>query len=250
MTEENESAPVPAEPPGPATAESNRASESRDEPEAWPQVEPTANDNTARPKTEFERKLGMYSTGVQIAAIIIGGIFAIIKFGFLDSPALQKNIRVSGSLDWAEHDDSSCLALIDIDVKNLSKSRMEIKQVRGRAWIIEEPQRSEKAIQYFNVGEETKRKNPIEDFHYEEGPLVQEYATEQSAHHSFEWYVEHKKDTKKGSYAAFEIDVFDKVEVFNKPGVKDPDPLDYQIQWDSACDIKPAKPPNSAEKQK
>jgi hypothetical protein len=241
MTEENEPTLVPA-----ATAESNSASESKVEPEAGPKVEQAAKDNAARPKTEFERKLGMYSTGVQIAAIIIGGIFAIIKFGFLDSPALQTNLSVSGSLEWKELGDSACLALMDVDIKNLSKSKIEIEQVRGRGWLIEEPSRSARAIQYFNIGEEIKKKAPIEDFHYENGPLVQEYATEQSAHHTFEWYTEHKK----GSYAVFKIEVFEKPEVFDKPGAQEPVPLDFQIQWDRACDIKSDKTPNGAEKQK
>jgi hypothetical protein len=56
----------------------------------------------AQPKTEFERQLGMADKIVKISAIVIGGIFAFVKFGLLDLPNLQKTFSIDGNLEWLQ----------------------------------------------------------------------------------------------------------------------------------------------------
>jgi hypothetical protein len=164
----------------------------------------------------------MASTIVQILAILIGGAFAIVKFGIVDSPTLQRNLRVSGELGWVARP-ALCMADLQIDVTNQSKSSIEVKQVRGQAWFVDEPPGSQKAINYFDILAAKKSNSPIEAFTYEKGPLVQTYAPGQSAHHTFQWLVERRKN----AYVLFLI------EAFAAPG--DKEPLDHQDQWDLVC---------------
>jgi len=181
-------------------------------------------DVSARPKTEFERKLGMASTIVQILAILVGGVFAITKFGLLDTPTLQTNLRVGGQLNWLQHRGSYCIADLNIEVTNLSKSSIDVTEVRGSAWFISEPPDPQKPIRYLDLVELSKQAQPEEEFHYASGPLVGNYPPGQAHQHTFEWSVERRK----GAY------VFFKIEANGTKG-----PLEHQYQWDWVCGIQP-----------
>src|ERR1041385_2802597 len=71
---------------------------------------PARSADAAKPKTEFERKLAMADRMVKMAAIVIAGTFAFVKFGLLDWPSLQKTFRVEGNLEWLQDEGgpSSC----------------------------------------------------------------------------------------------------------------------------------------------
>jgi hypothetical protein len=176
-----------------------------------------------RPKTEFERKLGMAGTWVQIFAIIIGGAFGIWKFGLEEQPTLQDHLRMTGHLTWDKQPNPSvCLAEVDIDIENKSKSNIEVKQIRGYAWYVEKPSKDLKGIQYYDIGEHLPA-TAAATLDYRDGPLIQRYVPGQSAHNSFEWFVEPKKD----SNVLFVLESY--------RNVGDSDPLDFQRQWDSVC---------------
>jgi len=179
-----------------------------------------------RPRTEFERKLGMLSTMVQIAALVTGGIFAVVKFGLTDAPTLQKSFNVAGSLDWLPgNTDSSCIAEMDVTVTNNSKSTVTVLKVRGRAWYLDPPA-AKKPIQHFEFTDFADRSEPADEFISLKGPLVQTFAPGESALYDFDWSIERRE----GKYALF------KVEVFDQPDARDP--LDWQYQWDLVCDTK------------
>jgi len=179
-------------------------------------------DNSGERKTSFQQKLGMVKDIVQILAIVIGGMFAIYKFGIEDKPTLEKNLAVSGSLQWVERS-NACTAAFDVEVLNKSKSGIEVKKLRGRAWLIDEPTTSQKAISYFDILHAIEGKEPVESFTYIKGPLVQQYAPGQTSNHTFEWLVERRKN----AYALFLIEAFATAE--------SDEPLDQQRQWDFVC---------------
>jgi hypothetical protein len=164
----------------------------------------------------------MASTIVQILAILIGGAFAIIKFGIVIP---QRCRRISAYL---ENSDGSrvpplCRPDLQIEITNLSKSSIEVKKLRGQAWFVDEPSSSQKKINYFDIRTAIKSNSPVEAFSYGNGPLVQTYAPGQSARNTFEWLVERRKN----AYVLFLIEAFAEL--------GDEKPLDHQDQWDLVC---------------
>ena len=188
-----------------------------------PFSEGTKVEPTGPSKTGFERKLGMASTMVQILAILAAGLFAITKFGIFDRPTLENNLRVSGSLDWTARGQNYCLADLGTEVTNMSKSDIAIGQVRAQAWLMNEPATHQGSIEYFDLFRIAETQTPIRTVEYVQGPLLQLYVPGQSSHHTFEWFIERKKDTY----------VFFKVAVFKNQG--DKEPVDFQYQWDLVC---------------
>src|SRR5262245_12630534 len=61
-----------------------------------------ADGKSAKPKTEFERKLGMADIWVKWTAILLGGLFAIMRFGLFDWPNLEKTFGMDGNLAWLQ----------------------------------------------------------------------------------------------------------------------------------------------------
>lgn len=135
---------------------------------------------------------------------------------------MKKNISVSGELGWLKRLEF-CVADLDVEVKNISKSDVEVKEIRGQAWLIDEPSPDQKGIVYSDILGEVDRKKPIETFTYLRGPLVQSYSPGQSSHHTFEWVVKPQINTN----ALFLI------EAFGAPNEKDL--LDHHYQWDLVC---------------
>jgi hypothetical protein len=172
-------------------------------------------------KTGFERMLAITKDVVQILAIVAAGTFAFFKFVIFDEPSLKKNISVSGELGWLKRP-GYCLGELNIEVKNISKSNVEVQEVRGRAWLIDEPSVDQKVISYYDIRSKADEKNAIEPFTIDDGPLVQSYAPGQSSRHTFEWIV--KRQANKN--VLFLIEAFgpDKTRL-----------LDHQYQWDLVC---------------
>ncbi|HEX4577037.1 MAG TPA: hypothetical protein VH117_06775 [Edaphobacter sp.] len=164
----------------------------------------------------------MTSAIFQILAILVGGVFAVVKFGLLESPTLQKNLGISGSLTWEDRSDTSCIGMLDIAVTNLSKSTTIVSKVHGQAWLVNEPSGIQKGLSYFDINKLTEGKNPDAHFEYVDGPLVQDYTPGKSAHHTFEWPAERKGNT----YALFKVEVFERGHE-DKPA--------RQLQWDKVC---------------
>ena len=96
-------------------------------------------------KTGFERNLAIAKDIVQILAIVAAGTFAFFKFVIFDEPSLKKNISVSGELGWLKGAEY-CLAELNIEVKNISKSNVEVQEIRGQAWLIDEPSAGQKGL--------------------------------------------------------------------------------------------------------
>lgn len=221
----SEDAELPLAAPEPVTSTSTQGPSVGLEAPTQPEIK-SGFEATSRPKTEFERKLGMANTIFQIAAITLGGCFALWKFGLEDRPTLQDHLRLSGSMSWTHQGDNSCVADVDIDATNLSKSNIEVNEVRGRAWLVDRPSPQQKEISHFDPEAEALKKDSIDSFDNFDGPLIQKYVPGQSSHNTFEWVVERKEN----SYAVFTIEVY-------RPRGKDP--IDVQTQWDTACGEKP-----------
>jgi hypothetical protein len=228
MPEDNEPTPVSPELPPSASEQPTRGSTDTGRSDAAPITERTVNESHGRPKTEFERRLGMLSTMVQILAIVLAGIVAVIKFDIFDRPTLLSNFNVSGHVEWDSRP-GSCLANVDVDVTNMSKSNVAVNMVRGRAWLVDEPT-GDQAITYFDISSVANKSAALpsgyvaaKPFSYEKGPLVQEYRPGQPANHTFEWYIQRKKNT----YALFAIDIFE--------GPGETNPLGHAYTWDLVC---------------
>jgi hypothetical protein len=131
---------------------------------------------------------------------------------------------------------------MDVEVKNMSKSPIYVKDIRGTAWMIDEPSKISDKITFFEdvlkltanaprsvLGEGHGKRSFDKQFHYGNGPLVQLYEPGQSSHHTFEWIVpieEHK-------LAVFLIEAFGSQE--NQISLDDQKPLDTTKQWDLVC---------------
>ncbi len=172
-------------------------------------------------RTGFERKLAIAKDIVQILAIVAAGIFAFFKFVVFDEPSLKKNISVSGDLGWLKRPDY-CVAALNIEVKNISRSNVEVQEIRGRAWLVDEPSADQKGIGYYDIRSVVNGKDPEATITYDDGPLVQPYSPSQSSHHTFEWIV--KPQAKKN--VLFLIEAF---------GSDKTSSLDHQYQWDLVC---------------
>jgi hypothetical protein len=172
-------------------------------------------------KTGFERTLAVTKDIVQILAILAAGIFAFFKFVVFDEPSLKKNINVSGELGWLKRPEY-CVAVLNIEVKNISKSNVEVKEVRGRAWLVDEPSPGQKDLSHYDIRSMTNDNNALDPFTDTDGPLVQVYSPGQAFHHTFEWVV--KRQANKN--VLFAIKAF---------GPDEEKLLDQQYQWDVIC---------------
>lgn len=128
---------------------------------------------------------------------------------------------MSGDLGWLKRPDY-CVAALNIEVKNISRSNVEVQEIRGRAWLVDEPSADQKGIGYYDIRSVVNGKDPEATITYDDGPLVQPYSPSQSSHHTFEWIV--KPQAKKN--VLFLIEAF---------GSDKTSSLDHQYQWDLVC---------------
>jgi len=78
---------------------------------------------------------------VEIAAILLGGYWTYDKFIKTEKPALERNFKAEGTLMWQEVSDPDvCMAIVHIQLKNISKSKIQITKVKRYAWYIERPE--------------------------------------------------------------------------------------------------------------
>jgi len=147
----------------------------------------------AATKTVFERRVGIVKDIVQTFGIIAAGIFAVVKFGIIDEPTLEKQLRVSGSLNWLQRPDF-CIGYVEIEVTNMSKSRIDVGKIDGASWLIDEPVKPPDHITHFDIRNTIAHKDPSDPFSYINGPLVHLYLPGQSSHHTFEWLVPRKRN--------------------------------------------------------
>jgi hypothetical protein len=184
------------------------------------QVEGEEGVRPAATKSTFERIVGIVKDIVQTVGILFAGIFAILKFGLIDEPTLERHLEVSGSLNWLQRE-NFCIADLDIKIKNMSKSRLYVANIRGTSWLSEEPVKISDKISRFNVTDIMTANNLSDTFNDNHVPLVQSYVPGQSAHHTFEWFVPRKLN----AIAVFRIEALDSAAT----------PLDQQTQWDLVC---------------
>jgi hypothetical protein len=173
--------------------------------------------------TAFERIVRIAKDIVQTVGIIAAGIFAIYKFSSIDEPTLQRHFAVSGSLSWVKRS-TFCIANLDIELKNMSKSRIEVTKIRGTSWLIDEPSGTPDHFVHFDPRNIILDKKPSNTFSYTNGPLAQSYVPDEAAQHSFEWLVPREP---KG------IAVFS-IESFGGPN-ESPILLNSNTQWDVVC---------------
>ena len=128
----------------------------------------------ATTKSEFERTVGIVKDIVQTFGIIAAGIFAIVKFGLIDEPTLERHLVVSVSLNWLQRP-TFCIADADIDLKNMSKSQINVAEIRGSSWLIEEPSGTSDNVSHFDIRRIIADKAPVDTFSYRDGPLVHLY---------------------------------------------------------------------------
>jgi hypothetical protein len=236
MPEETDSSPSSTERTSPSVPDEVRGSTGHETESDLPVDSKSGMEVSGRPKTEFERKLGMTNTIFQIIAITIAGCFALWKFGLEERPTLQDHLKLTGSMNWSQQEKASCIADVDIDATNLSKANIEISKVRGSAWFIVAPDLNGKGISYFSPEEEVSAVDPAKQISYTNGPLVQRYVPGQSAHHTFEWVVERKDN----QYVVIRIEAY-------RTG--DENPIDVQTQWGPVCENDKEKEPSVISKK-
>jgi hypothetical protein len=166
----------------------------------------------------------MWETWIKMAAIVIGGGFALVKFGLLDLPPLKRTFSMDGGLEWLQNEGgpSSCIADVSLTVTNISKSTIKIDRVRTAAWLLDAPQRNSQAITHFDITRNEPSQGVDAAEYTNDDPLVQIYTPGQSSHHDFTWVVQRQKD----KYGVFKIELFES-------GGKEP--KDWYYAWGLVC---------------
>ena len=76
---------------------------------------------------------------VEIAAIVIGGIWALYTFVLKDKPSLALRRKATSSLEWKmTRDKNICDAAFNITLENTGSSTFRIKKAHLKAWICDE----------------------------------------------------------------------------------------------------------------
>jgi hypothetical protein len=189
-------------------------------------------DKLRRVIDELERAGNRLKPFVEIGAIVIAGWWTYSIFIRTEAPALKENFKFESSLTWHRlKDNSSCVAEGIFKVTNQSKSTVEVRKTRRRAWFVDIP-RAGPGISHFDPMEKALTTQPLDEHWYEGGgPFVQTYAPAASSDYAFEWFVENRPNT----YALFRLDLYADQEAEQL--------LDFKYDWGLPCDFETAATP-------
>jgi hypothetical protein len=187
-------------------------------------------------RTSVKNFIEMAKNLVEIAALIIGGWWALHTFLVKDKPGLEPHFDATTQLKWFPGPTpETCIADWHVDLKNIGGSAVEVGAVRAHVWTFPPlipPPNGSAYVDLQALRPPEKDPSNIFDKRFDDGPLTGHYPPNQSSSHTFEWVV--PKQT--GKWVAFELDVFDD----GKPQQKQ---LDYVYDWDSLCP--PQTPPET-----
>ena len=186
--------------------------------------------------TVFERSIAVLKSLVEIGAIFVGGWWAYEKFIRTEEPSTVPHFHPKSTLTWHKLSGSSnCIAELQVEVQNKSKSTIDIHAARRQVWSIAPPQETSGTLHFdamSTVDTSAGAVKNLEDFRYEKGPLVQRYPPEGMSHHTFTWFVK----AVPATYTLF------RVELRVDPNSVEPD--EYVYDWGPTCDsaVRPSRP--------
>jgi len=158
---------------------------------------------------------------VQIAAIVLAGLWAFYHFRVTEAPTHAQNFATEPAIEWQDATDTShCYAVFTARFDNLSRSRVRIEKVRRRFWIVPQPRTAQNAA-FVNMAEPSSE--PVDSLTYTHGPFVQEFPPDAKVSYDLTWLVK-----RQAGVAVFRVDLFARQ--------ADTLPVEWTYAWDDVCE--------------
>jgi hypothetical protein len=150
----------------------------------------------------------------------VAGIWAYFHFRVTEVPAGARNFHTSIQVTWEKADTSSCYAILNASVENLSRGAFKITEVGWKVWIVKEPPLIGDLT--FENPDTWTAAVPNVSSKYSDGPFVQAYPPGAKTEYDLTWRVR-----RQPSFALFKVELF--------PKGSEREPSDSFYAWDKIC---------------